>query len=1029
MSDNLIKYLRESEERYRALVETASDAILSIDENSTIIFANSAVETVFGYKVFELIGQPLSILIPESLSGGYLENISRFLKSGQQIAARARMEINAKRQDGTIFPLEFSFAESTQNGSRCFIGIARDISSRKRTEQVLLENQRMLTLAMQSSSIGAWEIDIDSGIVFWSEELETIFGLEIGSFPQTRDAFYDLVHENDRQRMQAEIQKSIADHREFTVEFRFYHADGSVRWMEGRGQAVYSDEAKPVRVYGIGMDITERKKAAEISDRYKLLSKQARDIILFIRPDGSIVDANQAALEAYGYDHETLLQMNLRQLRAPETIQILGEQLIQANEQGIQFETLHRRKDGTIFPVEVNSMGSDIGGERLLVSIVRDISERRRVDTAMRESEERFRNMADNAPVMVWVTEKDGNCTYLSKSWFKFTGQTPEEGLGFGWTKALHPNDRERARLSFIKSNENQEPFYSEYRIRRADGVYRWAIDSANPRFSDGGEYLGYIGSVLDITERKEAEEALRQSQERLNLILDSSKLGLWYCDLPFDVLNWSEKTKEHFWLPPDATVTIDVFYARIHPEDRERTELSIKESIDNRTGYDIEYRTVEPESGDVKWIRAIGRAFYDEANNPYRFDGITIDITRDKLAENEREELLHREQIARQEAEAANVAKDEFLSVLSHELRTPLNAILGWLRLLKTGSLDEARNQQAIDTIERNARLQNNLIEDLLDVSRIISGKMRIESERTEFVSVINSALETVRPLADSKNISLDFQTDIESVEIMGDANRLQQIIVNLANNAVKFTSPGGKVRSRLQKNDGKARFEITDSGIGISKDFLPFIFDRFRQADSTTQRHHSGLGLGLTIVRHLTELHGGEVFADSDGEGKGSSFAVEIPLPFDGNNFYGNFESGRFAPENARFDNVLHGKTLLLVDDDCDGIFPVKLFLENHGAEIICVESGSEALEKIGETNFDLILSDIGMPQMDGYEFIRKVRSMNEESSPPAIALTAYASAEDRARALDAGFQMHLSKPIDFERLLRAITAIIDR
>jgi len=389
---------------------------------------------------------------------------------------------------------------------------------------------------------------------------------------------------------------------------------------------------------------------------------------------------------------------------------------------------------------------------------------------------------------------------------------------------------------------------------------------------------------------------------------------------------------------------------------------------------------------------------------------------------------LLEVEANARRIAEDANRAKDEFLSVLSHELRTPLNAILGWTRILKTDSLDASRNAQAIETIERNARLQNNLIEDLLDVSRIISGKMRIENEKIDFSAVVKSALETVRPLADAKNISLEFENPNASLEINGDATRLQQIVINLANNAVKFTPANGAVVVILSKKNHIARLEITDTGIGISRDFLPHIFDRFRQADSTTRRNYNGLGLGLTIVRNLIELHNGQIYAESDGEGKGASFAIEIPLIEEQNKEAELTENVNHPDKQGLYKNILRGKRILLVDDDCEGIFPLKLFLEKYGAHVICAESAGEGLKKFGKTKFDLIFSDIGMPKMDGYQLIGKVRSAKNNSTIPAIALTAYASAEDRQRALTAGFQTHISKPINFDELLQAVVNVLD-
>jgi signal transduction histidine kinase/ActR/RegA family two-component response regulator len=387
---------------------------------------------------------------------------------------------------------------------------------------------------------------------------------------------------------------------------------------------------------------------------------------------------------------------------------------------------------------------------------------------------------------------------------------------------------------------------------------------------------------------------------------------------------------------------------------------------------------------------------------------------------------LLKVEERARQEAETANRAKDEFLSVLSHELRTPLNSMFGWTRMLRSGILDEEKTLQAIEVIERNVRLQNSLIEDMLDVSRIITGKMRIEKEETDFAALVKSAAEAARPLAEQKKVSLVFNSDADSYVLLGDEVRLQQIVSNLINNAIKFTPEEGAVILSLSSTDGgTVLLNVTDTGIGIEPDFLPQIFDRFRQADSTTRRAHSGLGLGLTIVRHLTELHGGRVSAESEGIGKGASFIIELPLsPQPQGDLLRNTVTGENGDGSS-----LKGARILLVDDDCDAMMPLQIILETHEAEVFCASSVREALEYLAENEFNLLVSDIGMPEMDGYDLITALRKMDTSANHdiPAIALTAYASTQDKRRALISGFQHHFAKPLDFEHFLATVNSLI--
>jgi signal transduction histidine kinase/ActR/RegA family two-component response regulator len=365
----------------------------------------------------------------------------------------------------------------------------------------------------------------------------------------------------------------------------------------------------------------------------------------------------------------------------------------------------------------------------------------------------------------------------------------------------------------------------------------------------------------------------------------------------------------------------------------------------------------------------------------------------------------------ARASAEAANRAKDEFLATMSHELRTPLNAVLGWTMILRTSGDNEATRQRALDTIERNARAQAQIIEDLLDVSRIVTGKLRLEIGAVDLESVIDSALDSIRLAADSKRIQIRRQIDKTASVVTGDATRLHQVVSNLLTNAVKFTPPRGWIEVRLDGADGMARVSVKDNGQGISPEFLPYVFERFRQADGSTTRAHGGLGLGLAIVRHLIDLHGGSVRAESDGEGQGATFIVELPL------LQADLFRGDDAPLDVAADapQPLTGIRVLVVDDELDSRDLITHLLDQAGATVTTVSSASEALEMIDALAPDVLVSDIGMPNRDGYDLVRSLRQRGSASSViPAIAVTAYARPEDRQQALAAGFQVHVAKPI---------------
>jgi signal transduction histidine kinase/integral membrane sensor domain MASE1/ActR/RegA family two-component response regulator len=392
------------------------------------------------------------------------------------------------------------------------------------------------------------------------------------------------------------------------------------------------------------------------------------------------------------------------------------------------------------------------------------------------------------------------------------------------------------------------------------------------------------------------------------------------------------------------------------------------------------------------------------------------------KGAEEDREQLLSREQSARTEAEEANRLKDEFLATLSHELRTPLTAMLGWLSMLRSGRLDAETSKHALETVERNAEAQAQLIEDLVDVSRIAGGKLQLEIEPVDMITVISAAIDIVRPAANARGVSIEVSADAGVGPVAADAARLQQIIWNLLSNAVKFTPRDGHVRVSLRRFESSAELEVRDTGIGIDADFLPRVFERFRQAESALTRSHRGLGLGLAIVRHLIELHGGTVSAASDGEGNGATFTLRIPLAVHYPASVANVESAGDG------DSKLTGLRILLVEDEPDARDLLALTLRISGAEVQAVDSVRQALIDLQSFKPDVLLSDIGLPIESGYDLIEKVRALPSSiSKVPALALTAFATEKDRQRALASGFQMHLSKPVESRALIQAIDQLV--
>ncbi|MBV8899121.1 MAG: response regulator [Verrucomicrobia bacterium] len=520
-------------------------------------------------------------------------------------------------------------------------------------------------------------------------------------------------------------------------------------------------------------------------------------------------------------------------------------------------------------------------------------------------------------------------------------------------------------------------------------------------------------------------------------MVLEGADVGLWNSQLPFGQLEWDRRVKEHFWIPPEAEVSIDMFYERLHPEDRERTRQMIASAIETHSTCEIECRTVSPVDGREKWIRAIGRPFYDAQGEPVRFDGLTLDITAARQAEVEREDLLASERAARTAAERTSRIKDEFLATLSHELRTPLNAILGWAQILRAGNKIHERDlQEGLAAIERNARVQTQLIEDLLDLNRIISGNVRLDVQHVDLTMVIEAAIDAVARTAAAKGIRLQKVLDSRAANtVMGDAARLQQIFWNLLTNAIKFTPRHGRVQIFLQRADSHLEVSVRDTGQGVKPEFLPHLFERFCQADASTTRKQGGLGLGLALVKSLTEMHGGSVHVKSRGEGQGSTFSVRLPLAVihrdedetpDRQSSVPAGMDERFAPPAT-----LKKARILVIDDEPDARAIVKRMLEECEATVFTAASAAEGLKLVRQVHPDVLVCDIGMPGEDGYQLIRHVRRLGPEAGGdvPAVALTALARSEDRRRAIVAGFDMHVAKPAEAGELLAVVARLAHR
>jgi PAS domain S-box-containing protein len=654
-----------------------------------------------------------------------------------------------------------------------------------------------------------------------------------------------------------------------------------------------------------------------------------------------------------------------------------------------------------------------------IIGISRDVTEHRSEELARAQLAAIVESSAD----AVIGRTLDGTITTWNAAAERMYGYSREEAIGRRSSMLVPPERRDELAGMFDRVRRGERIENHETVRRRKNETMCDVAVSMSPIRDSTGLIVGISTIARDITERKRIESELRESEERQRLAVEAAELCMWCWYVKSDRLVWTSLCKRLHGVGPDEEVSFERFVATLHPDDREGMVRKIRRALEERTEYRTEHRVVWPD-GSVRWLVALGRGLYDAMGAPDRLLGVTVDVTSHKQVEQERIELLEREQAARAEAQAATRAKDEFLAVLSHELRTPLQSTLGWTLMLKTSVHDVPRVQKGLATIERNVRAQAQLIEDLLDVSRIVAGKLRLEQKPVDLARVVVAALETSMPAATAKSIQLDVTSEPLAGMVLGDPDRLQQVVANLVSNAVKFTPSEGRVHVRLERRDELAILRVEDTGHGISPDLLPYVFDRFRQAEGSTTRRTSGLGLGLAIVRYIVEAHGGTVKAESPGPDQGATFTVTLP--------FANPDIPAVAGERSQIRRsasrgglALQGVRVLVVDDDPDACELLGMMLHEEGAEVHMVQSVRAALDDLASFRPQVLVSDIGMPGEDGYALIRQLREREsaEGGHMPALALSAFAGAADREQAFALGFEVHLAKPVSPSDLTRAV------
>ena len=862
------------------------------------------------------------------------------------------------------------------------------------------------------------------------------------------------------------LYRALSGERVEDARWRVRQPSGDVRTLAGSATPLRTLDGQSAGAVLITRDETQRLATEEAlrksEERVRGIVAVLTEGITIQDADGKVIHANASAGRLLGVGCDEIIGTTASDPRwramGEDGSPLPGERspsavALRTGRPVTNFTMAFRRPDDTIMWLSVNAQplfDHESGRVAGVVTSFFDITERRlateergRLLTLALAGEEQFKTLVDTIPLLAWYSEPDGNVRWYNRRWHEYTGTTLEEQAGWQWQSVHHPADLPRVLTQWKASLESGEPFDMHFRLRRHDGVFRWFLTRAEPLRDASGRIVRWFGSNVDIDDQKRAERSLRVLAEAGAALVASVELSDVLESVARVVLpalgDWTVVELCEDGAPPRVVAVAHVDPAK---ESLLRDGLAVAPDPTKLVSSAALPPDLIPFSSLTVPLtagpRTFGKLVLASTDSGRRYDDDDRRVA---------EELAHRIAIAvdvarlfaltereRRRAEEANRAKDEFLSVASHELRTPLNAILGWSRMLRSGSLTPERQSRALETIERNAQVQVQLVEDILDVSRIITGKLRLDLAPVDIEQVLETAVDVVRPAADAKGVRLDVSVESAGDAILADAGRLQQVVWNLVSNGVKFTPKGGRVRLSTHRDASELTITVSDDGQGIVPVFLPHLFEPFRQADASSTRAHGGLGLGLAIVKHLVELHGGRVEASSEGPGKGATFSVRIPaVPAPTQVTTPSRASRSFAARGEVFAyrEELEGVRVLVVDDEPDALELIQSVLERCAGEVCTAASVSEAFDLFRERPPDVVVSDIGMPGEDGYALVRRIRALGpgEGGMTPAIALTAYTRADERARALSEGFTAHLSKPIEPRELVAAVAAAARR
>ncbi|WP_158260741.1 PAS domain-containing protein, partial [Pleurocapsa sp. CCALA 161] len=905
------------------------------------------------------------------------------------------------------------------------LGLARDISDRKQMEMALKESEERLNMAIVASGTGMWFWDLVEDTLEWTDQCKAIFGMPLEA-ELSHEKFINTLHPKDRDRTQAAVDQALANQTEYNIEYRVVWADQSIHWIAAKGKGIYNQKGQAVQMIGTVVDVTNLRRSQqqllENQNLLKLALSSAKagswswDLIqqdIVWSPENYALFGIEPQIQPFRYDDwQQLLHPDDREQSKQDIAQVLSGK---SAEFQTEFRIIHPQK-GIRWILGLGNVTCDANGQPIRLSGINlDITQLKENEAALRHSQQQLRILLDSLPIFTGFLTLDGVLTEVNQVALDAADLQREDVLNKHFCEAYSwsydPKIQEQIDSAIKRAAAGEMVRFDVLaRVREGNSI---VVDfGIVPKFNDRGQVEYLVPFGMNISDREAAKQALKQREHDLKLITQVIPQQIWTAakDGHLDYINQRWQDYTGFNLEQMRQLG---WASIVHPDELPAVTSSWIQAIKTESKFALEIRLRSAE-GRYNWFLCKATPLRNEQGEIVKWYGSNTDIA--KIKELEQKLLQQTEDLIQ-----ANQLKDEFLAIVSHELRTPLNPILGWSQLLLTGRLDADKTAQGFAIIERNAKLQAQLIDDLLDVSKILQNKLNLNKTPVNLESVIDSALTTIQLAIETKSIQIKTELESGIGQVLGDAARLQQIVWNLLTNAVKFTPEQGHIFVRLKRINTEALIEVEDTGRGIEAEFIPYVFDRFRQADSANTREFGGLGLGLAIVRHLSELHGGTVAVSSPGLNQGATFSVSLPVINVPTARHIDLESDRSIRSNR-----LNDLTILVVDDQKDSLEILTVVLEQEGANVISTRSAAAALAVLNQTTPHVIVSDIGMPHTDGYNLIKQIRQL-PQGQIPAIALTAYAREIDRQHSFDAGFNRHIAKPIKIPELITAIAELI--